>query len=45
LGGTRTVEFKKGLDDALIVAALEEALSRIRPQIEAELSADDQAAA
>jgi ParB family chromosome partitioning protein len=40
-----TVEFKKGLDDALIVAALEEALSRIRPRIEAELSADDQAAA
>jgi len=40
-----TVEFKKGLDDALIVAALEEALSQIRPRVEAELSADDQVAA
>ena len=40
-----TVEFKKGLDDALIVAALEEALSQVRTRLEAELAGGDQAAA
>ena len=35
-----TVEFKKGLDDALVVAALEEALARIRGRVDSELAVD-----